>query len=128
MTLGTRGPWRKMREIGQGAFGKVYLVQRNGEERRFVMKEVNLRGLDRVDVLAAQNEVAVLRKLKVRARAASHRRAARHIASRRTAPHRTAAPPAERAADRRSAPLRARSTRTSSQSRTRWWWTRRCAS
>ena len=32
--LGARGPWRKMREIGKGAFGLVYLVQRGNDERR----------------------------------------------------------------------------------------------
>ena len=24
MTLGTRGPWRKLKQIGEGYFGKVY--------------------------------------------------------------------------------------------------------
>ena len=64
--LGARGPWRKMREIGKGAFGLVYLVQRGNDERKFVMKEVNLRGLPREAMMEAQNEVAVLKKLKVR--------------------------------------------------------------
>ena len=63
--LGARGPWRKLKEIGKGSFGLVYLVQRSGGDgKTFVMKEVNLRGLPRTEMIAAQNEVAVMKKLK----------------------------------------------------------------
>lgn len=67
MTLGTRGPWRKLKQIGEGSFGKVYLVQRSDGQaggKTFVMKEVQLRGLPRHEMEAAQKEVAVLRKLR----------------------------------------------------------------
>ena len=64
--LGSRGPWKKLTKIGQGSFGDVYLVQRNADEPKYVMKEVKLRGLPRAEMIAAQNEVAVLKKLKVR--------------------------------------------------------------
>ena len=62
--LGARGPWKKLREIGKGSFGLVYLVQRGNDDRKFVMKEVSLRGLPRAELINTQNEVAVLRKLK----------------------------------------------------------------
>lgn len=63
--LGARGPWKKVREIGKGSFGLVYLVTRSGDSNTFVMKEVKLRGLSKADMISAQNEVAVLKKLKV---------------------------------------------------------------
>ena len=62
--MSSRGPWKKLKEIGRGSFGLVYLVQRDGDPRKFVMKEVNLRGLPKTEMIAAQNEVAVLKKLK----------------------------------------------------------------
>ena len=65
MSLGSRGPWRKVKVIGKGAFGSAYLVQRTGrpDERKFVMKEVPLRGLPPREVSAAKNEVAALKRL-----------------------------------------------------------------
>ena len=60
--LGSRGPWKKLQAIGKGSFGLVFLVERDG--RKFVMKEVNLRGLSRAEMISAQNEVAVLKKVK----------------------------------------------------------------
>ena len=61
-----RGQWTKIKAIGQGAFGVVYLVQsqQSGDCRKFVMKEVSLRGLPREEMAAAQNEVAALKKLR----------------------------------------------------------------
>jgi serine/threonine protein kinase len=64
MADNNRGPWRKLKQIGEGSFGKVYLVRRNGEGPAFVMKEVNLRGLPRAEMISAQNEVSVLKKLR----------------------------------------------------------------
>jgi NIMA (never in mitosis gene a)-related kinase len=65
-SLGTRGPWTKLQAIGKGSFGTVYLVQRTGagNQQKYVMKEVNLRGLPKAEMLAAQNEVAALQKVK----------------------------------------------------------------
>ena len=59
----SRGPWRKLKQIGEGSFGKVFLVQKNGTGPTFVMKEVALRGLPRSEMISAQNEVAVLKKI-----------------------------------------------------------------
>lgn len=42
----------------------VYLVQRKETEPKMVMKEVQLRGLSRAEMIEAQNEVAVLKKVK----------------------------------------------------------------
>lgn len=62
---GARGPWKKLKEIGKGSFGLVYLVERSNDSRKYVMKEVQLRGLPRAEMISAQNEVTVLKKLKV---------------------------------------------------------------
>ena len=62
--LGARGAWKKLKIVGKGSFGQVFLVQRNNSDvRKFVMKEVTLRGLPRAEMLSAQNEVTVLKKL-----------------------------------------------------------------
>ena len=66
MTVGMmRGPWKKLKAVGKGSFGSVYLVQRNGsnDNKRYVMKEVPLRGLPPKEVASAQNEVAALKRL-----------------------------------------------------------------
>jgi len=65
MSLGARGPWKRLQAIGKGSFGTVYLVQhQSAPDRKYVMKEVQLRGLPRAEMLSAQNEVSVLKKLK----------------------------------------------------------------
>jgi serine/threonine protein kinase len=64
MTLGQRGPWKKLKAIGKGSFGSVYLVQKSSSDVRYVMKEVSLRGLPRAEAQAAQNEVTLLKKLR----------------------------------------------------------------
>ena len=65
MSLGARGPWKKLKEIGKGSFGLVYLVECSNGGPKFVMKEVKLHGLPKAEMISAQNEVAVLKKLKV---------------------------------------------------------------
>ena len=67
MTIGTsRGPWRKLKTVGKGSFGSVYLVSRHAanDSKRYVMKEVQLRGLPPKEVAASQNEVEALKRLK----------------------------------------------------------------
>ena len=64
MGLGTRGPFRKLKAIGKGSFGTVFLVQRDGaSDKKYVMKEIALRGLPPREIAAAQNEVSALKKL-----------------------------------------------------------------
>ena len=64
--LGTRGPWKKLKAVGKGSFGSVFLVQRTDgkDTKKYVMKEVQLKGLPPKEVASAQNEVAALKRLK----------------------------------------------------------------
>ena len=59
--LGSRGIWRKIKSIGKGSFGQVYLVRRNNDtsSKMFVMKEVRLAGLPPKELSAAKAEVAL---------------------------------------------------------------------
>ena len=63
--LGSRGIWRKIKSIGKGSFGQVYLVRRNNDtsSKMFVMKEVRLAGLPPKELSAAKAEVAALKKV-----------------------------------------------------------------
>lgn len=54
--------YTKLKELGSGTFGTVYLVAKSSGEH-FVMKEVSLRGLPSKEIRSTMNEVSVLQKL-----------------------------------------------------------------
>eukprot|EP00966_Prymnesium_polylepis_P181986 4215758-Prymnesium_polylepis.1 len=62
--LGNRGVYRKLKAIGKGAFGTVFLVQHAGKGGdSLVMKEVSLRGMNPRQRKETMNEVAMLKKV-----------------------------------------------------------------
>ena len=52
-----------VRSLGEGSFGTVFLVTHKTTGEHLVMKEVQLRGLSRSQLLRAREEVFVLRRL-----------------------------------------------------------------
>ena len=56
-------PYAKVRSIGKGAFGEVFLVRSRDSGDELVMKEISLRGMGDVERASTAREVAVLRKL-----------------------------------------------------------------
>ena len=57
-----RASWSKVKLLGQGAFGKVYLVK-NAKGENCVLKEVSMQGMDRPAMKEAYNEITNLRKV-----------------------------------------------------------------
>ena len=58
-----RGAYTKVKPIGKGAFGEVFLVTRPGLSEQLVLKEVSMKGMSPRDKKATQNEVTILKKL-----------------------------------------------------------------
>ncbi|XP_064385824.1 serine/threonine-protein kinase Nek8-like [Halichondria panicea] len=56
--------YEQIRVIGQGAFGKVYLVTRKSDGKHVVTKEIPIDDLPKVERQSALNEVKVLKLLK----------------------------------------------------------------
>ncbi|KAJ8019928.1 Serine/threonine-protein kinase Nek1 [Holothuria leucospilota] len=56
--------YTKIRLIGEGTFGKAWLVRSHRSGRFYVTKEINLKGMKRQEKLQAANEVAILSRLK----------------------------------------------------------------
>eukprot|EP00325_Prymnesiales_sp_UTEX-LB-985_P011143 CAMPEP_0174754480 /NCGR_PEP_ID=MMETSP1094-20130205/105759_1 /TAXON_ID=156173 /ORGANISM="Chrysochromulina brevifilum, Strain UTEX LB 985" /LENGTH=639 /DNA_ID=CAMNT_0015960351 /DNA_START=99 /DNA_END=2019 /DNA_ORIENTATION=- len=61
--LGSRGPYQKLKPIGKGAFGTVFLVSKPNVPDNLVLKEVGLKGLNVIERKQTMNEVAILKKL-----------------------------------------------------------------
>ena len=55
--------YRKLKKLGSGSFGTVFLVE-DASRARFVLKEVDLRGLPLKEQRATMNEVKVLQRLR----------------------------------------------------------------
>ena len=55
--------YTKIRPLGQGAFGSVFLVKMNASGEARVLKEIKLHGLSPKDVESTQREVSILRKI-----------------------------------------------------------------
>lgn len=55
--------YNKIKSIGKGSFGEVFLATSNSTGETVCIKEVNLRGLSSKDVKFSMAEVAVLKKL-----------------------------------------------------------------
>ena len=55
--------YSKLKMVGSGTFGKVWLVRSSHSSELLIMKEVTLRGLPAGEKEATLNEVAVLKKL-----------------------------------------------------------------
>ena len=64
-TVNPRAPpkFTKVKSIGKGSFGEVFLATSNATGEEVCIKEVNLRGLSSKDVKFSMAEVAVLKKL-----------------------------------------------------------------
>ena len=58
-----RADYVKLRAIGKGSFGSVFLVKHQKTGEQLVMKEVSLKGLSLKEQKATMNEVTVLKKL-----------------------------------------------------------------
>eukprot|EP00321_Phaeocystis_globosa_P018701 CAMPEP_0118813124 /NCGR_PEP_ID=MMETSP1162-20130426/2732_1 /TAXON_ID=33656 /ORGANISM="Phaeocystis Sp, Strain CCMP2710" /LENGTH=315 /DNA_ID=CAMNT_0006742889 /DNA_START=25 /DNA_END=968 /DNA_ORIENTATION=+ len=61
--MSSASSYKKLKKLGKGSFGSVYLVQRSEGGEPLVMKEVSLRGLSRKDRQATINEVSILKKV-----------------------------------------------------------------
>jgi len=58
-----RGVYTKVKAIGKGAFGEVFLVTKPGSSEQLVLKEVSMKGMNPRDKKSTMNEVTVLKKL-----------------------------------------------------------------
>ena len=58
-----RFSYTKLKELGRGTFGVVFLVARTASGECFVMKEVSLRGMPSGEIRNTKNEVRVLQRL-----------------------------------------------------------------
>jgi len=58
------GAYSKIKALGAGSFGDVYLVKEVATGARAVLKEVELKGLASKDLKAAHDEVTVLQRMK----------------------------------------------------------------
>lgn len=58
-----RFSYTKLKELGRGTFGVVFLVARTATGECFVMKEVSLRGMPSGEIRNTKNEVRVLQRL-----------------------------------------------------------------
>lgn len=56
--------YTKVKLIGTGTFGKAWLVSSCHSRRSYVIKEVTLTGMTREERAQAENEVAILSRLK----------------------------------------------------------------
>ena len=61
--MSTASSYRKLKKLGKGSFGSVFLVQPTAGGEPLVMKEVSLRGLGRKDRQSTINEVSILKKV-----------------------------------------------------------------
>ena len=62
-TMSSASSYKKLKKLGKGSFGSVYLVQPTAGGEPLVMKEVSLRGLSRKERQATINEVSILKKV-----------------------------------------------------------------
>ena len=61
--MSSASSYKKLKKLGKGSFGSVYLVQPTAGGEPLVMKEVSLRGLSRKERQATINEVSILKKV-----------------------------------------------------------------
>ena len=55
--------YKKIRQIGRGAFGKIFLVQNRQEDRLAVVKVVDISGLNDMEAQAVLNEIRIMEML-----------------------------------------------------------------
>lgn len=58
-----RERYEKIRDIGQGSYGKAILVQRRGTTRLCVIKQIRIQGLDEEEMEEVQAEARILASL-----------------------------------------------------------------